>query len=141
MGRGKVMFKKKRPKDVTLGELNSRLRGYILDSQIQNGHELSVLLGCTSLSDEVAEREEEESDKRLERISYLVPLLYAYSHTLSEGAVEYQRQNLPAELKELPDELWTASRRMMEQVTMSALMGAVSQLIDMGLLEVPRKMK
>lgn len=135
------MFKKKRPKDVTLGELNSRLRGYILDSQIQNGHELSVLLGCTSLSDEVAEREEEESDKRLERISYLVPLLYAYSHTLSEGAVEYQRQNLPAELKELPDELWTASRRMMEQVTMSALMGAVSQLIDMGLLEVPRKMK
>lgn len=135
------MFKKKRPKDVTLGELNSRLRGYILDSQIQNGHELSVLLGCTSLSDEVAEREEEESDKRLERISYLVPLLYAYSHTLSEGAVEYQRQNLPAELKDLPDELWTASRRMMEQVTMSALMGAVSQLIDMGLLEVPRKMK
>jgi hypothetical protein len=135
------MFKKNRPKDVTLGELNSRLRGYILDSQIQNGHELSVLLGCTSLSDEVAEREEEESDKRLERISYLVPLLYAYSHTLSEGAVEYQRQNLPAELKDLPDELWTASRRMMEQVTMSALMGAVSQLIDMGLLEVPRKMK
>lgn len=133
--------KKKRPKDVTLGELNSRLRGYILDSQIQSGHELSVLLGCTALSDEVAEREEEESDKRLEKVSYLVPLLYAYSHTLSEGAVEYQRINLPEELKDLPEELWTASRRMMEQVTMSALMGAVSQLVDMGLLEVPRKMK
>jgi hypothetical protein len=30
---------------------------------------------------------------------------------------------------------------MMEQVTMSALMGGISQIVDMGLLEIPRKKK
>jgi hypothetical protein len=136
-----MFWKKKNKKDITLSEISGRVRSFILDSQIQNGHELSVILGCTALSDEVAEREEEESDKRLEKIGYLVPLLYAYSHTLSEGAVEYQKQHLPEELQALPDEIWAGSRRMMEQVTMSALMGAVSQLIDMGLLQVPKEHK
>jgi hypothetical protein len=136
------MFKKKKSvPDVSITEITRRLRGFILDSQIQNGHELSVILGCSEISDEVAEMEEDESDKRLARIDYLIPLLYAYSHSLAEGAVEYQRENASAEVKELPEELWRESRRMMEQVTMSALMGGISQIVDMGLLEIPRKKK
>jgi hypothetical protein len=136
------MFKKKKSvPDVSITEITRRLRGFILDSQIQNGHELSVILGCSEISDEVAEMEEDESDKRLARIDYLIPLLYAYSHSLAEGAVEYQRENASAEVKDLPEELWRESRRMMEQVTMSALMGGISQIVDMGLLEIPRKKK
>ena len=133
--------KKKATTSVSLSELTSRLRGFILDTQIQSGHELSVILGCSAISDEVAEREEEESDKRLEKIEYLIPLLYAYSQSLSEGAVEMQRLNLPEELQELPPELWSDSKLMMKQLTLSVLMGSIAQLVDMGLLEIPRSIK
>lgn len=135
------MFKKKPTPAPTLAELTARLRGFIMDSQIQNGHELSVILGCSAMSEELQVHEEQESDKRLEKISHLVPLLYAYSHTLAEASVEYQRSSLPEELKDLPDEVWWESRKMMEQVSLSVLMGAVSQLIDMKLLNVPKDKK
>jgi hypothetical protein len=126
---------------VTLADLSNRIRGLILDSQIQHAHELSEILGCSVISDEVQEREEEESDKRIEKISYLVPLLFAQVHLLSEGAIEYQKENLPDELEDIPDEVWRESRKMMEQVSLAALMGSVSQLVDMELLEIPRKYK
>jgi hypothetical protein len=133
--------KKKAEFNLSLAEVTARLRGFILDSQIQNAHELSTILGCSSLSDEVAEREEEESDKRVEKINYLVPLLFAHSHALAEGAVEFQRSTLSPEVKGLPDEVWWESRKMMEQIAVSTLIGSVSQLVDMGLLEIPRKLK
>lgn len=136
-----MIRKKKRNLGLSIGDITSRLRGFILDSQIQNGHELTELLGCSVLSDEVAEREEQESDKRTERIEHLIPLIYAHAHTLAEGAVEYQRSNLTGELKELPDEIWQESRRMMEQVAMSAILGSVSQIVDMGLLDIPKRYK
>ncbi|CAB4123931.1 hypothetical protein UFOVP45_64 [uncultured Caudovirales phage] len=133
------MFKKKK-KPPTIGELTNRLRGFMLDSQIQNGNELAILLGCSPISDELLEREEEESEKRTDRIGYLTPLIYAFSHTLSEAAVEYQRENFEGAEK-LPAEIWTASRRMLEQATISVMMGSLSQFVDMGLLNVPKEKK
>lgn len=130
--------KKKKPKATTLAEVNNRLRGLILDSQVNHAHELSVILGCSAMSDEVMEREEEESEKRVDRISYLIPMLYAHSHAMSEGAIEYQKTNLPKEAKDIPNEMWLESRKMMEQLSISVLMGSISQLVDMGLLEIPR---
>jgi hypothetical protein len=134
------MFKKKKdnlPKTMT--EVSARMREFILDSQIQNGHELAVILGAPRISEEVQEREEEESDKRVAKISHLVPLLYAQAHALAEGAVEYQRSNVSDELKKLPDEMWWESRKMMEQISVAVLVGSVSQLLELGLLELPKK--
>lgn len=122
-----------------LADIATRLRGYIMDSQIQNGHELSVILGCSILSEELQIHEEQESDKRVDKISHFIPLIYAFSHTLAEGAVEYQRAHLSPEMKNIPDELWWESRKMMEQVSMSAILGALSQMVDMGMIEVVRK--
>ena len=136
-----MWFTKKKKQQVSLFDVTNRIRGLILDSQLQNAHELSVLLGCSALSDDVQEREEEESDKRVAKISYLVPLLFAQVHLLAEGTVEYQKEHIPEELEAIPEDIWVESRKMMEQVSLSALLGSVSQLIDMGLLEIPRKHK
>jgi hypothetical protein len=68
-------------------------------------------------------------------------MLFAHTHLLAEGAVEYQKSNLPTELEAIPEEIWWESRKMMEQVSLSAIMGSISQLIDMGFLEIPRKYK
>jgi hypothetical protein len=135
------MFNKKTIRGIPLEEVTRRLRGFILDSQVQNAHEMSVILGCSSISDEVQEREEEESDKRTERISYLVPMLYAFSHALADGAMEYQRGNVPDSIKDLPKEVWYQSRTMMTDLSLAALMGSISQLVDMGLLEIPKQNK
>lgn len=135
-----MLNKKKKPK-TSSADIPSRIRGFILDSQIQNPHELSEILGCTAISDEVAEREEEESDLRIAKIEFMIPLIYAHVHLLAEGAVEYQKNNVSGELKNIPNEVWSESRKMMEQVSLSAVMGSVSQLVDMGFLEIPRKHK
>jgi len=134
------MRRNKKKDELTLADVTNRLRGFILDSQIQNAHELSVILGCSPLSDELQEKEEEESDNRVDKIGSLIPLLYAHAHVLAEGAVEFQRANVKNEaLKNLPDEMWWESRKLMEQMALSVLLGSVSQLVDMGLLTVTKK--
>jgi hypothetical protein len=136
------MGKKKKAKKVwTINDVSAKLREFILDSQIQNAHELSVILGCGKISDELAEKEEEESEKRVERISHLIPLLFAHAHALAEGSIEYQKSNLPEELKSLSDDMWIESRKLMEQIAMSALVGSVSQLVDLGLVKLPKDKK
>lgn len=134
------LFKKPRA-DLTMAEISTRMRGFLLDSQINNAHEISLILGCAAESDELMEKEEEESEKRLERISHLIPLLYAHAQSLSQGAVEYQRSNLPTSMGKLPDAVWWDSRKLLEQVSVAALLGAISQLVDMGLLEIPKRYK
>jgi hypothetical protein len=133
--------KNKKEKIWTINDVSAKLREFILDSQIQAGHELSVILGCGKISDELAEKEEEESEKRVERISHLIPLLFAHAHALAEGSIEYQKSNLPPELKDLSDDMWIESRKLMEQIAMSALVGSVSQLVDLGLLKLPKEKK
>jgi len=136
-----TIFKKKK-KDVLppIAEINNRIRGFIMDSQIQNSHELAFILGLPAISDEIAEKEEQVSDDRVERIQYLMPMLYAYAHTLAEASIEYQKSNTE-NLEGLPKEMWIFGRRLLEQVALSALMGSTSQLIDMGLLEIPKRIK
>jgi hypothetical protein len=137
------MFKKKKKiqDTFTLADVSSRLRGFILDSQVQNAHELSVILGCSAISDEVAEREEEESDKRVEQILHLMPLLYAHAHSLADGTVEYQRMKSEGKIKDIPEELWHESRTMMTNLAVSVLVGSISQLYDMGFIEIPGRKK
>lgn len=130
------LFKKK-SKTVTMHEVQERLRGFILDSQLQNAHELTTYLGCSPLSLEVATKEEQESDKRTERVGYLIPMLYAQAHAISEASVALQRTMITTE--KVSEETWKHSRMLVEQITMSTLVGSVSQLVDMGLLDIPRK--
>lgn len=127
--------------DLSMAEIQRRLRGFILDSQINNAHDIAVILGASVSSMEVLEKEEEESDKRVERISYLTPLIFAHAHALAEGASEFQKSTLkdaPEEMPDIPDEVWLESRRLMESVAVSAIMGSISQFIDMGLLQIPK---
>ena len=135
------MFWRRKRRSITIADVSSRLRGFILDSQMTEPHELAVILGCTPISDEVAIREEEESDRRVAYISILTPLLYSYAHSIAEAAVENQKANLTPEYDKLPKEVWDYSRRLIEQVSISILIGATSQMVDMGLLKLPRKLR
>lgn len=137
------MFKKNKKKKITdkLTELNvqGRVRGFILDSQIDHGHEISVLLGCSPISDDVAEREEEESDKRLSKIAFLYPLIHAHASAISQGTVEYQKDGKSEILADIPEDIWKESRAMVTELIISGITGSIAQLVDMGFLEIPKK--
>jgi hypothetical protein len=135
-----MMRWRRRRNSVTLADISTRLRGFILDSQMTNAHELALVLGCSPISDEVALMEEDESDRRVAEVSILTPLLYAYAHALSEAAVEHQKNALDSSDK-IPKEVWATTRQLIEQVSISILVGAIAQLVDMGMLKMPRKLR
>lgn len=125
----------------SVAEISARLRGFLLDSQVPTPHEMAELIGCTPISDEVAIMEEEQSDKRVDRLALLIPILYAFAKTMSEASVEHQRSSADIEIQNLPNEVWQYSRKLVEQVGMATLLGALSQLVDMGLVSVHPKLR
>lgn len=133
-------MKKKKQSPDSIAEISRRMRGFLLDSQVNHAHEVAVLLGCSVMSDEVAIKEEEESDKRVDQISHLIPLVFAFAHIMAEGATEYQRTTITSEeAKSIPSEVWVESRKVMENSSFSAILGSLSQLLDMGLITIPKK--
>jgi hypothetical protein len=133
--------KKKLANKLTETSVQGRVRGFILDSQIDNGHDISVMLGCSPISDDVAEREEEESDKRLAKISHLYPLIHAHANALAQGTVDFKKSGTSEILSEIPDEIWKESRSMVTDLVISGITGSIAQLIDMGFLEIPKSRK
>ena len=119
----------------------ARIRTFILDSQVADGERIALALGCPPISDEVLEREEYESDLRLDDIAHLIPILHSYSALLVEGYMKHQRDSAPPEALALGDEVWAETKRMLEQTSRAVLMGAVSQLVNMGHLRTRKKFR
>lgn len=138
-------FKKKKPKYkqiTTVNQIKAHLREFILDSQIPNGEDISRQLGCSPISDEILEKEEQESDLRVDAISHLIPLLYGYSALFSEAFVTTISH--PEEFLKNPDmikimkDFNKMNQQMFEDAMAHLLIGSVSQMIDLGLLESPK---
>lgn len=139
------MFKKRKAKYqqiTSVNQIKAYLREFILDSQIPNAEELSRQLGCTPISDEVLEREEDESELRVERISHLIPLLYGYAALFSEAfvsSIEVPDELNTPENKKLTSSITRAVQTMFEDAMSHLLIGSVSQMVDLGLLESPKR--
>jgi hypothetical protein len=141
-----VMFfsSRKSRKITSILDAKNRIRGFLLDTQVPNAHEISIQLGCSLISDELAEHEEAESDKRVERISYLFPNLMTYSALFTEAylsSILDTADEFPKELKPLLDKLITQAKSVLEEGVSSALTGALAQLVDLDLVEIPRKVR
>jgi hypothetical protein len=136
------MFRKKSKlsRVTSIKQIKSKIREFILDSELPNAWDVTELMGCSAVSDEVALREEDESEKRRERIDYLLPLLYSYSAIYSEAlnAVTVSAGNTKAKASPTAE---LHARKMMEEMMSHLLIGSVSQMIDLGLLEVPKRRK
>jgi hypothetical protein len=141
-------FKRHRPKYKKIRSINQvkvHIREFILDSQIPDGDLISVDLGCPPISDELLEREEQESDTRVERISFLIPLLYGYAALFSEAFVHTLRPPISItedpDLSKLVDKMTVETKKIFEESMAHLLVGSVSQMIDLGLLELPKGKK
>jgi len=136
------MFQKK--ERLTVADMQSRLREFMLDSQHPHAHHMSELLGCTVISDEIAEKEEEESDKRVSMVGPLLPILFAYSRIFSDAMIRHQRAHIEEEDEagNITEEEWSETETVFSQIAMSTLLGSVSQLLDMGFIKLtPKKVR
>jgi hypothetical protein len=141
-------FKRSTPKYkkiTSVKQIKTHLREFILDSQIPDGDSISVELGCSPISEELLEREEEESDLRVEKISFLIPLLYGYAALFSEAFVSTMAppESLmkEPEMAKMVDGMTRETRKVFEESMAHLLVGSVSQMIDLGLLELPKGKK
>jgi hypothetical protein len=138
-----MIFKKKvGPPQFSMSEIVSRIRGFILDSQVVEADHIAVLLGCPQISDEVADKEEDESDIRMLRIQHLIPIMYMFSQTMADGVVSHQRAHVEEgdldeeDLEGLDAIAWSATRKAFSSISFNTLLGAIAQLVDMGYLTV-----
>jgi len=129
------LWRKTRFANMSLPELTSRIRAFIYDSQLPEAEEVISYLGMPDISDDVLEREYEASEERVSEIAHLIPLLYAFAHTMAEGITEYQKAELDEE-DLLPASAWVMTRKVFTQVSVSTLVGALAQMVDLGIIKV-----
>jgi hypothetical protein len=146
MGPSKVSWfkKKKENPELTLDELTtevmSRIRGLYLDAQFKDAFALSVLSGTTMVSDEVAEMEEAASDRRLKRVEHLTPLIVAQTFAIAKSNMELQKTNMSGDVSQVPEEVWSQMVTHNHQMMLGAVLGSISQMVDLRLLSVgPRR--
>lgn len=135
-----MIWNRRKRTRMTLGDIPNRIKGFILDSQVNDADHISMLLGCSPVSEDVAERELEESDNRVAQVDHLIPVMYAYCHAMAEGMVEHQQAHASEEeLEQIPQAAWGATRKVFTQVALNSMLGAISQMTDLGLITVHSK--
>ena len=116
-------------------------RWYCYDIGMENTKTLDKAIGVMPISDELAEKEEQESLKRLTRIAPLMPFLntiaainstvFTEQHLKLMMEVNPLLENMPEEAREHALEAMTA---MYEYLSVSALVSAFSSSIELGLV-------
>lgn len=132
-------FKKKPPEideDQLMAEIMYRIRGMFLDSQMENAFALSVIAGASYVSDDIAQKEQEDSDRRVERIAYLLPLITAQTYQIAKATTELFKTKLGQEGETAPDGYWEFYFERAHQLTLASVIGAIAQMVDIGLLSL-----
>jgi len=124
--------------NISLVDIESRIRGFIYDSQVNEADAISFYLGCSSISEEGMDHEEKESKKRVAKVSHLIPVIYALAHAMAEGTVAYQKDHADEE-GQLPQEAWILTKKIFRQVSINTAVGVLYQLVDMEFVEVKKK--
>lgn len=133
-------FKKKElRRDFGLVEFREELKAathmalyrFLLDSRIAESQQLGTLLGLPILSEEDAAEEAAESQVRADRIAPMSPLIALFTSSMTTAVVEYLRTMTD---NELTDAESMAMQELLERVTLSATLGSISQLEDLGLV-------
>jgi hypothetical protein len=134
------MFFRKKKKELDLDALTTevmfRMRGLLLDAQLEEAFSLSVISGTSMVSDEVAQKEQEESDLRFSRIAHLQPLIFAHTYHIAKSMAELQRIRMGKGAEVIDPEEWENVIAATQQIALASVVGSLSQMVDLNLLTV-----
>ena len=135
-----MWFRKKKKvnfdQDKLMAEVMYRVRGMFLDSQLEEAFALSVIAGASYVSEEIANKEQEDSDKRVERIAFLLPLIATHAFQLSKATTELFKTKMQSEGEEAPEGYWEFYQDRSQAMMMACAIGSVAQMVDLGLLDL-----
>lgn len=133
------MFKrKKKDKKVEVKHipLPILIRQVIYDSMLEPSEGIAEIMGLPPISDEVAEMEVEDSQKRLERFSKLLPFIDSHSDMTSRiCAAAYAIEDEEDSLSSLGDVDIDNVTSLFKVVAISSTISCISTLFNLGLIE------
>jgi hypothetical protein len=136
------MFWNKKPKakrvEIKHLPLPVLIRQVIYDTMLMPAEEIANIMGLPPISDDVAEMEERESQKRLERFAKLIPFIDSHADIAARIAasaymIEDDEEDY-GELEKLGIEDLEQLTRLFRLVALSSSVSCVSTLFNLGLI-------
>jgi hypothetical protein len=108
------------------------IRKVIYDTMLTPPEDIADYLSLPRISEEVAEMEEQASEKRIEKISALIPFIDSHADIASRIAVAAYviEQDEKVEVEEVE-----SMHNLFRLVSLSSSLSCISTLVDMGLLD------
>lgn len=127
----KYRKRQKWAKQISAMSAQSILKGFILDTHLMEGQQLTTLLGLP----EITEEEINESHERTQKVDDSLPLILFFSAHLAQSVMSYQDAVTPwtegmSEEEKQAIEVWLA------KVMTANTIGILSQFNDLKLIEV-----
>jgi hypothetical protein len=121
----------KKPKRVKVIDIGNSVRSLLIDSGIPNIDFFDGALGIHAASNDVIEKEIEESETRLSNIAPIMPIVYAYCALIKDAstAAIVEEMNAPEEQKEA---ISAVINKFAMGISLGAATGILSQLVDHG---------
>lgn len=115
------------------------IRQVIYDTMLMPAEKIANVMGLPPISDDVAEMEERESQKRLERFAKLIPFIDSHADIAARVAasaymIEDDEENY-GELEKLGIEDLEQLTRLFRLVALSSSISCVSTLFNLGLIK------
>lgn len=138
-----MFWKKKKPvkkrRQVTQLPLPVLIRQVIYDTMLMPAEDIAAAMGLPPISDDVAEMEERESQKRLEKFAMLIPFIDSHADIAAKiAASAYMIEDEEEEYGEL-DKLGIEDveqlTRLFRLVALSSSISCVSTLFSLGLIK------
>jgi len=115
------------------------IRQVIYDTMLMPAEEIAYAMGLPPISDDVAEMEERESQKRLEKFSSLIPFIDSHADIAAKIAASAymieDEEEEDSELGKLGIEDVEQLTRLFRLVALSSSISCISTLFNLGLIK------
>ena len=125
----------RKPKKVQVIDIGNSVRSLLIDSGIPNIDFFDGALGIHAASEDVIEKEMEESENRLSNIAPIMPIVYAYCALIKDAstAAIVDEMNVPEEQREA---ISAVINKFAMGISLGATTGILSQLVDHGFVRL-----
>jgi hypothetical protein len=122
--------------DITTLSPSAQIRKIIYDTGCKDPEKVALLMGLTNLSNDVAEMEIDASERRINRILPIFPVVESHAMVSAQVSAMSYFNSAVDDGEEMPEEeLVIALTQMFKFVSFSAAVSCLAALFDLGLIK------